>query len=322
MLNACVFLGGRDQDGVPQYRATAFTVGLATDAYPNGWPCLVTARHNVLRAERLFGNVCVRVNTDDGGSIDIDITEPWVYPDDPGIDAAAVPFGGVMLDPRPRIFPLPPAMFVTEAVVAERKIGPGEDMVVVGLFASHVGTSRNLPIVRSGNLASMPFEPLTDEASGERFHAYLAEVRSVGGLSGSPVFLVLNPYGRHVEGEVGRVTIGPGEIFYLLGMVRGHWERDAHLDFGESEAERLNTGIAMVTPITDVLPLLDDERFVRYGSQMDEIMGQARRAQAGTMVEDFAPTGDDPSEFERFEELTDKLLRVPKTELDEKLSES
>jgi hypothetical protein len=277
----------------------------------------------VLRALDTFGNVCVRINTVDGSALDVDITEPWSYPNDPAVDAAAVPFGGMMGDINVDTLPLPPAMFVTEAVVEDRKIGPGEDLIVVGLFASHVGTRRNLPIVRSGNLASMPVEPLTDEASGEPFSAYLAEVRSIGGLSGSPVYLVLNPYGRHIEGEIGRVTIPSGNFFFLLGLIRGHWERDANLDFGDSESEQLNTGIAMVTPISDVLPIFEDERFVRYASQMDEILRAGRREAAGsTMVDDFAD--DEPAdsgEFERFEDLTDRLLRVPKKELDEKLRE-
>jgi hypothetical protein len=320
LLDTCVFIGGRDTTGVPYYGATAFTVGLGTEACPGGWPCLVTARHAVLRALDRYGNVCVRVNTKDGGSEDIDITEPWVYPEDAGTDLAAIPFGFRLSDPLLEALPLPPSMFVTDDVISARKVGPGEDLIVVGLFSSHVGSTRNLPIVRSGNLASMPYEPLEDKASGESFSAYLAEVRSVGGLSGSPVFLVLNPYGRHVEGEVGQVRIPSGDFFYLLGLIRGHWEQDPRLDFDDSEAEQLNTGIAMVTPISAVLPLFEDERFVRYAAEMDEALKAERRASSATMVEDFAE--DESGEFENFEDLTDKLLRVPKKELDAKLAES
>lgn len=51
-------------------------------------------------------------------------------------------------------------------------------------------------------------------------------------------------------------------------MIRGHWdlERRAHdvavADEGE-ETERLNTGIAMVTPIQDVLSIINSEEMTK-----------------------------------------------------------
>lgn len=64
-----------------------------------------------------------------------------------------------------------------------------------------------------------------------------------------------------------RIDLGGMTIMrktFLLGMIRGHWdlERRAHdvavADEGE-ETERLNTGIAMVTPIQDVLRVINSE---------------------------------------------------------------
>jgi hypothetical protein len=187
---------------------------------------------------------------------------------------------------------------------------------VIGLFSSHVGQRRNLPIVRSGNLASMPVEPLIDADTGYEFNAYLAEVRSIGGLSGSPVFVVLNPDTRLIDDQAAEGTL----VVYLLGMVRGHWDRRFELDFHETEFERLNTGIAMVTPITDVLALLEREEFVSYRKDMDR---QFDMHEAEGQVKDWAPPGTDPGEsaseeFSRFEALTRGVVRVPKKEVDEK----
>ena len=81
---------------------------------------------------------------------------------------------------------------LVDAPVAERNgIGPGDELFAIGLFSLRVGTQRNIPIVRSGILAAMPYdsEPFTKD--GHPYHAYLAEMRSIGGLSGSPVFIFM-----------------------------------------------------------------------------------------------------------------------------------
>jgi hypothetical protein len=317
LLTCPVFLGGQDTEKRLHYRATAFLISTPTKTSENGARYLVTARHNVLKAQREYGNVYIRINTPDGAAIDHPIKGAWEYPDDDAVDIAAIPFAPPF---KYAASPIPARWFLSDEVVDQRKVGIGEELVIVGLFSKHVGASRNLPIVRSGNIASMPQELLIDDASGDEFRAYLAEVRSIGGLSGSPVFVALNPFVRMHE-EVG-VFDGGGpddepdiEAFYLLGLVRGHWNTSMESDFGESESDRLNTGIAMVTPITEILPLLEKEAFVKHRKDID----RDHAAKSG-MVEDW---GDEvvEGEHDRFALLTRKLLQVPKKELDDKLKE-
>jgi hypothetical protein len=74
-------------------------------------------------------------------------------------------------------------------------------------------------------------------------------------------------------------------------------------------------GIGIVVPIEDILRT--------FGPVLDGYVAEAARI----LDAEQEPTADAPlsnadEEFERFEELTDKLLRVPKKELDEKLAES
>jgi hypothetical protein len=113
----------------------------------------------------------------------------------------------------------------------------------------------------------------------------LAEVRSVGGLSGSPVWIVINP---------ARLRPGSAERerrlhFYLLGLVRGHWEKDdAWLsDFGHTEGEALNTGIAMVTPIQKALDIIDSEELVkeRRRSEREEARQEGKQALDSDLTE-------------------------------------
>ena len=92
----------------------------------------------------------------------------------------------------------------TPDLIKEKSIGLGEELLVVGLFASHHGRKMNIPIVRSGMIAAMPWEPIWDAKTGQNFEAFLAEVRSIGGLSGSPVWVAVDP-GRPASSVVGDV---------------------------------------------------------------------------------------------------------------------
>jgi hypothetical protein len=80
------------------------------------------------------------------------------------------------------------------------------------------GRQRNIPIVRIGNVASMPHEPVATKNRGA-IEAYLVEARSVGGLSGSPVLVQLgivrpktDDPGADLDFHMGKRT------WYLLGV--------------------------------------------------------------------------------------------------------
>jgi hypothetical protein len=114
----------------------------------------------------------------------------------------------------------------------------------------------------------MPEEPIKTGTGLQ--DAYLIELLSIGGLSGSPVFTYLGGIRRDSPaGQEIAVTARAGAI-HLLGLVHGHWNltsdeqvdvvRDA-LDGGE----RVNMGIAIVVPIVRLLEILDypDVRIAR-----------------------------------------------------------
>ena len=115
---------------------------------------------------------------------------------------------------------LPFSMFVNEARIKEHSIGIGDEVFLIGLFSQHYGSQRNVPLLRVGNIAAMPEEPV-QLRDGSMMDAYLVEARSIGGLSGSPVFVHLG-FTRHVEGRVACALRGPS--FFLLGLMHGHWD--------------------------------------------------------------------------------------------------
>ena len=144
------------------------------------------------------------------------------------------------------------SMFATEDVMKKHGIGIGDDLAMVGLFVRHVGVQRNMPIVRTGILAAIPTEPLRDSTTGLDYWAYIAEIRSIGGLSGSPVFVILAP-GRTHDNEMRLDRYG-----FLLGIVRGHWDYDNNeiLSVVDSKKTSINMGMAVVTPVDALWALL------------------------------------------------------------------
>jgi hypothetical protein len=268
LLDCVCFLCTEPGDGSFTLRGTAFFVSVPAERVPNGsFSYLITARHNIIKAKATGLPLVLRVNLANGGAELIELSNlQWFYPENEASDVAVSgPIGGFeeigMVYRR-----IPRVMFATQEVIEAKGIGVGDELISTGLFVHHYGRRRNVPIIRSGNIAAMPVEPLLDNNSGLEYNAFLAEIRSIGGLSGSPVFVRLG-IGRQVEENV---TMNRIESF-LLGLVRGHWPRGDFdtADFSDSEQEELNSGIAVVTPITDALEVLDEEDFVKERKQRE-----------------------------------------------------
>jgi hypothetical protein len=84
--------------------------------------------------------------------------------------------------------------------------------------------------------------------------AYLAEGRSIGGLSGSPVF-VRNTVKTPVEGINGVSQLyGLGDG-HLLGLTHGHWDLPVSFSAAE-QAEAVNMGVSIIVPARKILEVL------------------------------------------------------------------
>jgi len=149
----------------------------------------------------------------------------------------------------------PRSMILTAALVKELDIGVGEEVMITGLFAHHVGNTRNVPIVRVGNLAAYPSEPVQTMAFGT-MNAYLIEARSIGGLSGSPVFV----HPGTVRILQGQPQFTSESAFYLMGLIHGHYDQKVGEFAGNARIESVNSGIALVVPIEDILNFIDSHK--------------------------------------------------------------
>jgi len=241
---------------IVKFGGTGFLVSIPAESDPKiDVTYLVTARHVADAVSPKF--FVVRLNRKDGSSgnyVGVPGLQWWLHPSDPTADVAVIPMSLSASEWDFRV--IPTTAFVTDAMIRDRKVGLGDNVIVTGLFAYLAGTSRNIPIIRTGALAMIPEERITTQCGDGtivEMDGYLVESRSIGGLSGSPVFVR-----------------GPSGDIYFLGLVHGHWnlpEHEAGMALGPLRAEfrTMNMGINIVVPAIKVLeaicaPEITDDR--------------------------------------------------------------
>jgi hypothetical protein len=296
--SVCFICARNPQRGLYVPGGTGFLVAWTGSGHPQIY--LVTARHVVKGAQEEAviwetgehvsgdGSVYAGFNLKAAGLRYLKTNgKNWIYPNDPSVDLAVLP-----LDPPPEadIVVIPNHYMLTPERSAHHSVGIGDELWLPGLFKPSPGDERHRPVIRTATIAAMPDEPIrTVGAQGEQlptFSAYLIEVRSIGGLSGSPVWLHL-PYGRGHDDEnppPSDVTRRQQEAFsyarseeynipnYLLGIVRMHWrEVTDQAQTGSPFADQLyrnetptvvNMGIGAVTPVQDLISLLEREDLI------------------------------------------------------------
>lgn len=253
----CVVFVCRRRRGAFHAVGTAFLIGVSDGpSDPISVTYLVTARHVIEEARRGDDGVYLRMNTTSGGVDYFRATDEWWFAEDPGADIAV---GPMIVDPRVDAMALHVSLLATNEALWHYEVGIGDELSVVGLFTSVLGNQRNRPIVRSGVIAAMPDEAII-EPDTPPYYAYLAELRSTGGLSGSPVAVMLG-YDRNAEGL--RERKGPS---FIIGVIRGHWPAPSTgaISVLSDDHGQVNRGIATVTPIQHVAAILSEPAAQEY----------------------------------------------------------
>lgn len=244
------------EDGKGGYRpiGTYFYVASRTEAKTKSYA--VTARHVIdyaISKGNLF--VFIRLNMEAGGLRYYRCEcDKWIGHDDPTVDLVVFPMGiGAGNDH----YAFPTDMLFDKAVIDEFELTLGREVFVTGLFRHHHGERKNIPIVRVGTIAALDEEQVQTDVYLR--DAYLIECRSIGGLSGSPVYIQIEP--QLMLQRPTPPTKPPGT--YLLGVIHGHFDSNVSTsDMGAEDAglgEKVNTGIAIVTPAEKLKELLAQE---------------------------------------------------------------
>jgi hypothetical protein len=282
-LTDCVCFVCRERSsGVYEPLGTGFFLGvpIGNPESPKHVSVVITALHVITDIEgagQTPNKIYLRVNTKEGGVEHVYIPpENWIRPgiDDQikngKVDAAVCWFPGNNSPTGKYDYLLMPASneIAFRQFLDDEDIGVGDDVFFTGLFTYHAGTERNEPIVRSGMIAAMA-ETISTMYGPQ--HAFLVESRSMGGFSGSPVFVTPGLMRFDEEGKLKlRPTFGSS---YLIGVISGHWDapEDVQIMGGLAERTSLNMGVAKVTAMEKVFPLIA-ECIEKFQSTMVEVV--------------------------------------------------
>lgn len=179
-------------------------------------------------------------------------TNEWYFhPTDVAIDVAIISTGLHEICDQ---LVCPTSLCMTEEKWKAGEIGLGDEVFITGLFRPHTGSKRNIPIVRVGNLAALDEEKVNTQEYGE-IDAYLVEARSIGGLSGSPVFLNLGIM-RMIGGQLKHFQ-GQETAFTMLGLVHGHYDsKEYDGDANDLTDTKINMGIAIIVPMYNIFKVI------------------------------------------------------------------
>jgi hypothetical protein len=147
-------------------------------------------------------------------------------------------------------------------------IDVGDEIIVIGLFTAFSGENRHFPIARIGNLAMLPTEPIPVK-DFEPMEVYWAEGRSIGGLSGSPVF-VRQTVNTTIPDRSGKKLpfAGTGTI-YFLGLLHGHWDIPKSLG-NITQAETINMGVSIIVPAHKIWEVVNQHDLAEQRTLEDE----------------------------------------------------
>jgi hypothetical protein len=241
---------------------TAFFVSYKFD--DNLYACYsITARHVISRSYS-YHFLYLRINTKDGGYIDLEIPHrDWVQHHATDIAATQIE-----IPENADIKAVPTTQFATDDFINKKGVGIGDEVFFIGLFTPHPGQLRSLPIVRFGHISLLPYEPIQiqhePDSSPISIEAYLCEARSWGGQSGSPTFIHFPAYRQPGVIDLPQYPLKE-PLFTLFGLVSGHYDIATSVDFrgdvlGDGRVSQ-NTGIAVVIPAKYILELLNWEEF-------------------------------------------------------------
>lgn len=254
-VRQCVGFIGVKKDGQFRPRATIFVVKI--EEYAGFWYYIVTAEHNVHKLMETGNKAWLRINNKSGGADELEISvDQWHFHPDHANTRMDVAVAPIAFDSDVELNPIPivgsNSVAATQEVIDKVRIGSGDQIVMTGLFRSHWGEQRNVPIIRIGNLAMLKGERVHTKDYGY-IEAHLVEVRSIGGLSGSPVFVHFPPsFKLKHQNEPAKLQ------FYLLGLMHGHFDiENLNADVVSEDLNGvttgIHTGIGVVIPVERII---------------------------------------------------------------------
>ena len=263
-LDCAIFLysSRKDAEDGARYGGSGFMVGIQSRAYSDRWHLYAVTNRHVIKG----GAVVIRLSRLDGTEVQENIIDTkedsWIFLREE--DIAVLPIREAKETHWTNFVRRDD--FLDSGAIARHEIGPGDDVFSVGRLTGHEGKQRNTPVVRFGNIAMMPAEPIRQE-NGHAQESFLVESRSFTGYSGSPVFVFLQPW-TFMEPDPDQIESGESGP-WLLGVDWGHpgleepvyYSRTGSIENLRGTPSglwiRANSGRMYVVPVSQLVELLD-----------------------------------------------------------------
>lgn len=222
------------------FGGTGFLVGASTLWGRRSF--IVTNRH-VIEA----GSYTISLNTRDGSTAVVETDErDWQFHSDGNFDVAVHIIEHL---PHYSLLHIPLEMLLSRNDVDALDLRLGDNVALVGRHINLDGRQKNTPTARFGHLAQLPGERIKDD-KGRAQAVFLAQVHSLPGASGSPVFLIQDMVEKNMEQR--RLVFGNTNPVWLLGINCGHIGEPSLVFSGASPVRDMeshgNTGITRVLP--------------------------------------------------------------------------
>jgi len=254
--------------------ATGFFVSVKSAIKGHRYLYFATAKH--VAQDLRDRDIHILINKREGGTGELlacDRPTWYTHPSDDTCDVVVVP----VIPNLDAVFnSVPMEHMLTPDEIKELSIGIGDEVYSVGLFAEVANTSRNIPILRHGNISMMPAEQLQTELGFA--DVYLVEARSIGGMSGSPVFVRPTghlPFGLRPDGTQ-ETIMGLVDRTKLLGIIHGHWDvKETDINSYSIIQDRkrgVNYGIAIVVPAIKLIETLNRPELLERRMKHDETL--------------------------------------------------
>jgi len=243
----------------------------------------ITTKHSIL-PYKPDEKINIRVNMEKGGYKDIETkANDWIP--NPVTDVA------VCIMPSDRFTDCIVDWFQYDVIApysqtAYSGFAAGDSVFSVGLFEGFSGNNEIMPIARFGKISLMPHESEKIDAEIVRdtytpITAYLAEMTSWEGQSGSPVFVYFQE-GRYdcLEFEEQTAPRVERNEPTLIGLVQG---------FFDVQGQKINSGIMIVVPAQDIINTLMEDELVRDRQQAKEQKTEPRFKPKASSIETEKP---------------------------------
>jgi hypothetical protein len=212
-------------------------------------------------------------------------------------------------------------VLLTQDMCKEREINIGSDVVTIGRFIEHDGKQQNLPVVRFGNIAMMPSEPIWNSDTNHMQESYLVEVHTVSGTSGSVVYATNKPFDAD-DKKGGVLGVAWGylyrweQVFYFEQHGQQTKQSPVYITDANGKHKlcfvRANTGMMAVVPAWKLKELLESEGLTmkRREKELRQIedsiiprSGASPAKARGELDDEDMPTS------EEFHALLDKVIQ-------------